>query len=130
MIAIVLFMAVVVLLDGLALLFDPSLYRKCMEYVEEEMGSAWMVANALAFVGPGATFLIQAVSSRAPILSALVGCLSVLIGVFFALASTVRFAYLGGWWRCRSNAHYQIAGIACIVLCLSMLLLAGELPRA
>jgi hypothetical protein len=124
------FMACLILLDALLLLTDPSLYRRCMEYVEEWMGSAWMVANAFAFVGPGLAFLIQAVFSKVAILSALVGCVSVLIGVFFALASTERFAYLGGWWRSRSNVHYRLAGITCTVLALSMLLLAGELPRA
>jgi len=130
MVLIVLFMGCVILLDGLLLLTDPSLYRRCMEYVDEEIGSAWMIANAFAFLGPGLAFLIQAVSSRAPIWSALVGCLSALIGVFFASAATERFAWLGGWWRSRSNAHYRLAGLAGIVLSLSILLLAGELPRA
>jgi hypothetical protein len=129
MIVIVVVMACAILLDGLLLLSDPSLYRRCMEYVEEVMGVAWMIASAFAFMAPGLAFLIHAPFSTAPILSAIVGCVCVVIGLFFALATTERFGYLAKWWRCRSNTEYRIAGLAVIGLCVWMLLLAFELPR-
>jgi hypothetical protein len=129
MVAIVLFIASVILVDALLMVADPSLYRRCMEYVEQEIGSAWIVANALVFMVPGLAFLVRSVSSKMPVWSALLACMSVLIGVFFALASTERFAYLGGWWRSRSNAQYRIAGVVGIGLSASMLALALQLAR-
>jgi len=130
MLVIVLCIACATLVDGLVLLLDPSLYRKCMEYVEEEIGSAWMVANAFALMAPGSGFLVHSVFSKTPVVSAIMGCVCVLIGVVFALATTERFAYLGGWWRSRSNSQYRIAGMAVIGLSVWMLLLAFEFPRA
>jgi hypothetical protein len=129
MVVIVVCMAVLTLLDAFVLLLDPSRYRRCMRYVEEEVGSVWMVANGFAFMAPGLAFLVDAVVFRTAIMSALVGFMSVLVGLFFALGVTERFAWLGGWWRSRPNAQYRMAGIAGIVLSMWILLLALELPR-
>jgi len=130
MIVLVVCIACVSLLDGLVLLSDPSLYRRCMEYVEDAAGSAWMIANGFALMAPGSAFLIHSVFSRTPVLSALLGCTCILIGVFFALGTTERFGYLAEWWRSRSNTQYRIAGLGVIGLSVSMLLLALELPLA
>lgn len=127
MFVIVFCLACMVFLDALALLFDPSLYRRGMEFVENEVGPAWMVASGFAFLAPGAAWLVQSIALQTTLLSTLAGCVSVLIGLFFILGATERFAFLGQWWRSRSNGQYRLAGIAGILLATRMLILAFEL---
>jgi len=125
-------MACMVLLDSFVLLFDPSLYRQCMEYVEEAMGSAWMVANAFVFLGPGVPLVIGAALSGGRMLSVLAGLGSVGIGVFFAMAASERFARLAAWWRSRPDSHFRVAGLAgmgiAVWMILAALFLGGQSP--
>ena len=123
----ILCMALVVLLDGLTLLFDPSLYRRGMAFVEDEIGPVWMLASGFAFIAPGLAWLYRAWFVAAPALPAVIGVVSVGIGVFFALAPTERFGSWGQWWRSRSNGQYRLAGLLAVVLAVLMLLLAFEL---
>jgi len=102
-------LACVILLDSLMLLCDPTLYRRCMEFLEEELGSAWMIVTALAFLAPGCAFLIRGLLVKA-VGCVLLGVVSLGVGAFFALAAGERFAHLAEWWRCRSDAEFRLAG--------------------
>ncbi len=125
----ILCMALVVLLDGLTLVFDPSLYRRGMAFVEDEIGPVWMLASGFAFLAPALAWLYRAMFSATPALPAAIGVISLGIGVFFALAPTERFRSWGRWWRSRSNGQYRVAGLIAVVLAVLMLLLAFEVKR-
>ena len=128
LIVIVVPLVFVILLDSLLLLCDPALYRRCAEYIEEQLGWAWMTVWAVAFLTPGSVFLVHGLLLKAA------GCvlMSVVylgVGVFFALAAGQRFAHLAEWWRCRSDAQYRLAGAAGVLLSVWMLVLALQLAR-
>ena len=121
-------LACAILLDSLLLLCDPPLYRRCEEYIEEQLGWAWMTVWAVAFLTPGCVFLLHGLLDKA------VGCVlmsvvSLGVGAFFALAAGERFAHLAEWWRCRSDAQFRLAGAAGILLSIWMLVLALQLGR-
>lgn len=127
MFVIVFCLACVVLLDALALLLDPSLYRRGVAFVENEVGPAWMAAGGLAFLAPGVAWLVRSLFAGTTALSGAAGLLLVLVGLFFALGATERFASWGRWWKSRSNGQYRLAGLAGVGLAALMLILAFEL---
>ncbi|MCC7556997.1 MAG: hypothetical protein KO254_12970 [Methanoculleus marisnigri] len=127
MFVIVFVLACVVLLDALVLLLDPGLFRRGMAFVEKEIGPAWMVADGFVFLAPGLAWLVRSFVSDTPVLSAVAGLVSTLVGAFCVLAATERFAYLGRWWRSRSNGQYRLAGVVGLTLGVLMLSLALEL---
>lgn len=130
MVVIAFCMAFMVLLDSVALLLHPSLYRTCMEYVEEAMGSAWMVANAFVFLGPGLPLAICVALSGGPVLSLFVGLGAIGAGTFFALAATERFAWLSAWWRSRPDNQFRMAGLAGAGIGVWMIFAVSQLPSA
>jgi len=108
--------SVILIADGVFLLFDPSFYRRSLVYIDEMLGPIWSWLYGLFFF-VSALFLFLCVKyTNAAAISAGAGVILVLFGLFFILSCTERFGYFNKWWSTRPNWVYRLAGLAFIIL--------------
>ncbi len=121
------FISFVLLSDGVLLLVDPALYRRCVEFVEEIVGPSWPVINGTLFLLAGLVILISGIFNAMPVLFAGIGCAIGLVGVFFLLAATQTYRYLSVWWAARPNVQHRVAGAIFISFGVSLMRYALEI---
>ncbi len=121
------FISVVVLGDGVLLLFDPALYRRCVDYAEETVGPSWPMISGLLLILAGLFIFITGVCRAISVIFGAMGCVLGLVGVFAILAGTEDYRYLGQWWKSRPNAQYRVAGIVLVILSVAIMRFAMEI---
>ena len=96
--------------DALLLVFDPSVYRKSLIYVNEMIGTIWSGLYGFMFSVCGVYIFISVVFSGISLFYILSSLMLSVIGLFFLLSTTEKFHGLTEWWSTRSNWQYRAAG--------------------
>jgi len=97
--------------DALLLIFNPSLYRKSLIYVNETIGTIWSGLYGFMFSVCGTFIFISIIFSGISPFYILAASLITVIGIFFLLSMTEKYHNLTGWWSSRTNWQYRAAGI-------------------
>jgi len=92
------FCAVSITIDGIFMLMDPGLYRRCFEFLGEWFGGAWLRA-----VGVPAIYCTAGV--------VLVAC-----GLCLIFLQAERLDFLAVWWARRPSWLYRLGGVVFILL--------------
>ena len=97
--------------DALLLIFDPSLYRKSLIFVNETIGTIWSGLYGFMFSVCGVFIFISVIFSDISLFYILAASMLIVIGLFFLLSTTEKYHNLTGWWSSRTNWQYRAAGI-------------------
>lgn len=103
--------AVCLIADALVLIFEPSLYRKSLVYINETIGTIWSSLYGFMFSICSTFIFISVIFSGISLFYILAASMLAVIGLFFLLSTTEKFHNLTGWWSSRSNRQYRAAGI-------------------
>lgn len=103
--------AVCLIADALLLIFDPSLYRKSLIFVNETIGTIWSGLYGFMFFVCGTFIFISVIFSSISLFYIFAALVLSVIGLFFLLSTTEKYHNLTGWWSSRSNWQYRAAGI-------------------
>ncbi|MEJ2647030.1 MAG: hypothetical protein P8016_01320 [Sedimentisphaerales bacterium] len=104
--------------DASVLIFDPSLYRKSLDFIEETLGPVWTILYGLLFTFCSVFVLVSVFLSRVSFLYVPAAIIMAGIGLFFLLSETRRFGHFADLWASLSDRQYRIAGIIFIILSL------------
>ena len=102
--------------DASILIFNPSIYRKTLVYVNDSIGSAWSLLYGLLFSFCAIFILISILMSGLSIFYLLSAIPLACLALFFILMGTEAFKHLSNIWISLSNMQYRIAGIIFIAL--------------
>ncbi len=112
--------------DAAILIFDPSLYRKSLGFVDETLGPVWGALYGLLFSFCTIFVFISVILSRVSLLFIFAGLIMACIGLFFLLSETRKFAYLSHIWASLSDLQYRFAGIIFFILAAIVCLAASK----
>ena len=97
--------------DASVLIFNPSLYRKSLNYINETLGPVWGALYGLLFSFCAIFVFITVIYSELTFLFIIASLLMAAAGLFFMLSETQRFGYLAQIWIKLSDIQYRIVGI-------------------
>jgi uncharacterized protein YjeT (DUF2065 family) len=102
--------------DASLLIFDPALYRKSLNYVNETLGPVWGVLYGLLFTFCAVFVFISVIFSRVSFLYIFTALVMAGTGLFFLLSETQKFEHLSHIWVSLSDKQYRLAGIMFVIL--------------
>ena len=104
------------LADASILIFNPSLYRKSLDFINETIGPVWNVFYGLLFLFCAIFIFVSIIFSRITFLFIPAGIIMAWAGLFFLLSETQSFGYLTNVWTSLSNKQYRLAGVLFVIL--------------
>ncbi len=102
--------------DASVLMFNPSLYRRTLDFINESIGTVWSVLYGILFAFCAIFVLISIVFSGITIFYIFSAIAMACIALFFIMAGTQKGSNLANIWISLSDIQYRIAGIAFIML--------------
>lgn len=102
--------------DASILIFNPSIYRRSLAYINESIGPVWGILYGLLFSFCALFVLISIVYSGISILYILSGIPMACLALFFILSGTEQFNHLAYVWASLSDMRYRIAGVIFLIL--------------
>ncbi|MBN2589097.1 MAG: hypothetical protein JXA96_04490 [Sedimentisphaerales bacterium] len=102
--------------DASILIFNPSLYRKSLDYINESMGPIWGVLYGLLFAFCAIFVLISIVFSGVSVFYILSAIAMACLALFFLMIGTEKYSHFASIWSSLSDIQYRIAGIIFVVL--------------
>ena len=102
--------------DSSVLIFNPSLYRRSLDFVNQTLGHSWSVLYGLLFSFCSIFILISIVFSGISFLYIIAAAILALIGLFFLLSGTEKYQNLAKTWSTLSNLQYRLVGITFVIL--------------
>jgi uncharacterized protein YjeT (DUF2065 family) len=102
--------------DASVLIFNPSLYRKSLNYINETLGPIWGVLYGLLFSFCAIFVFISVIFSGLSVPFIIASLVMAAIGLFFLLCETQKFGYLAQIWIKLSDNQYRIAGVIFVVI--------------
>jgi len=110
------FCAVSIAIDGIFMLMDPGLYRRCFEFLGEWFGGAWLPLYGLAFCMMGAVLGLSLRCVGAPAIYCTAGVVLVLCGLCLIFFRVERLDSVAIWWARRPSWLYRVGGVVLILL--------------
>ena len=101
--------------DASVLIFNPSLYRKSLNYINETLGPVWGALYGLLFSFCAIFVFITVIYSGLSFLFIIASILMAAVSLFFLFCETQRFGNLAQIWTKLSDIQYRIAGIIFII---------------
>ena len=102
--------------DASILIFNPSIYRKSLEFLNDSIGPVWGVLYGLLFSFCTIFILISIIFSGISLLYILPAISMTCLSLFFIMTGTHKYNQFAHVWISLSNMQYRIAGIVFIVL--------------
>jgi hypothetical protein len=102
--------------DASILIFEPSLYRKSLDFINETLGPVWGILYGLLFIFCASFIFISVIYSKVSILYTLAAIIMAGVGLFFLLSETQRFEHFTHIWTSLSDSQYRAAGIIFVIL--------------
>ena len=102
--------------DGSILIFNPSFYRRSLNFINESMGPVWAVLYGLLFSFCAIFVLISVVFSEISIFYIVSAIIMGLIALFFIMIGTQKYSHFASIWTSLTNMQYRIAGIIFVLL--------------
>ena len=104
------------LADASILIFDPSLYRKSLDFINNTLGPVWGILYGLLFTFCAVFIFISVIYSKVSIFYISAAIIMAGIGLFFLLSETHRSGHFTHIWTSFSDRQYRIAGILFVIL--------------
>lgn len=108
--------AVSIAIDGIFMLLDPALYRRCFEFFGDWFGGAWLPLYGLGFCMMGAVLGLSLRHIRAPAVYWTAGVVLVVCGLSLIFLRLERLDWLAAWWSKRPSCLYRLGGVIFILL--------------
>ena len=102
--------------DASILIFNPSLYRKSLEYVNDSLGPIWSILYGSLFLFCAFFIILSIILSGISYLYIIAVILMTGIGLFFLLSNTQKYNYFVKIWSSLTDIQYRIAGLVFIIL--------------
>ncbi|MBN2270049.1 MAG: hypothetical protein JXN61_05510 [Sedimentisphaerales bacterium] len=116
MVLVAAFCAVSVAIDGIFMLLDPGLYRRCFAYLGEWFGGAWLPVYGLTFCMMGSVLGLSLRCIGAPAVYCTAGVVLVVCGLCLMFLRAERLDFIAVWWAARPSWLYRIGGVIFILL--------------
>lgn len=115
MVILVAIISILLIADGVMMLFVPSFYRECLDFIDELIGPIWSQLYGVFFPVLAVFLLVSVRHTKTPLIFAGGGIILGLFGVFFLLSCTERFSFFNRWWINCPNWLLRLAGLAFII---------------
>ena len=110
------FCAVSITIDGIFMLMDPGLYRRCFEFLGEWFGGAWLPVYGLGFCMMGAALALSLRAVGVPAIYCTAGVVLAACGLCLIFLRAERLDFLAVWWARRPSWLYRLGGVVFILL--------------